>query len=125
MKAVEDEEAFKDAHGEIAALLPQIAQGAANAAEKANPTSEEATKFADVATQAVALYNNAAYVPKSQRDEAKLANIQDTLDRAARRQKSHIALSDGLKAMQQAVAAGKPVDAYAAHMKAPDRAPRT
>jgi outer membrane protein assembly factor BamB len=117
LKAVEDEEAFKDAHGEIAALLPQIAQGAANAAEKANPTSEDATKFAGVAAQAVALYNNAAYVPKSMRDEAKLANIQDTLDRAARRQKSHIALSDGLKAMEQAVAAGKPVDAYAAHRK--------
>jgi outer membrane protein assembly factor BamB len=117
LKAVEDEEAFKDTHGEIAALLPQIAQGAAGAAEKANPTSEEATKFAGIATQAVALYNNAAYVPKSMRDEAKLANIQDTLDRAARRQKSHIALSDGLKAMQQAVAAGKPVDAYAAHRK--------
>lgn len=117
LKAVEDEEAFKDTHGEIAALLPQIAQGAANSAEKANPTSEDATKFANVATQAVALYNNAAYVPKSQRDEAKLADIQDTLDRAARRQKSHIALSDGLKAMQQAVAAGKPDDAYAAHRK--------
>jgi len=117
LKAVEDEEAFKDAHGEIAALLPQIAQGAANAAEKANPTSEDATKFAGVASQAVALYNNAAYVPKSMRDEAKLANIQDTLDRAARRLKSHIALSDGLKAMEQAVAAGKPVDAYAAHRK--------
>ncbi len=39
LKAVEDEEAFKDAHGEIAALLPQIAVGAANAAEKASPTS--------------------------------------------------------------------------------------
>ncbi len=117
LKAVEDEEAFNDAHGEIAALLPQIAVGAANAAEKANPTSDDAKKFTDVANQAVALYNNAAYVPKSLRDEAKLANVQDTLDRAASRQRTHLALATGLKAMQDAVAAGKPVVAYAAHMK--------
>ncbi len=117
LKAVEDEPAFKDAHGEIAALLPQIAVGAATAAEKAIPTSEDATKFTEVTDKAVALYNNAAYVPKSQRDEAKLANIQDTLDRVARRQKTHAALSEGLKAMQQALAARKPVNAYAIHMK--------
>jgi outer membrane protein assembly factor BamB len=118
LKAVEDEPAFKDiARGELAALLPQIAQGAATSAEKANPVSDDANKFTDVANKAVALYNNGAYVPKAQRDEAKLANIQDTLDRADRRKKTQLALAQGLKAMQDAVAAGKPVDAYAAHRK--------
>src|SRR5262249_25581833 len=119
LKAVEDEPAFKnpESHGEVAALLPQIAQGAANSAEKANPISDDATKFTDVANQAVALYNNASYVPKSQRDEAKLANIQDTLDRADHRKKTQLALAQGLKAIQEAVAAGKPVDAYATHRK--------
>ncbi len=117
LKAVEDEDAFRDAHGEIAALLPQIAIGAANAAEKADPTSPAAEKLTEVTNKAVALYNNTTYVPKSQRDEAKLVNIQDMLDRVARRQKTHIALSDGLKAIDEAIAANKPIDAYAAHRK--------
>ena len=117
LKEVEDEDAFKDAHGEIAALLPQIAIGAAAAAEKSDPTSGDATNLTDVTNKAVALYNNPAYVPKSQRDEAKLANIQDTLDRVARKQRTHVALAEGLKAMREAAAANKPVDAYAAHMK--------
>lgn len=117
LKAVEDEDAFKDAHGDIAALLPQIAQGAATAAEKANPTSDEAKKFVDIANQAVALYNNAGYVPKTLRDEGKLSNIQDTLDRVARRQQTHLALTAGLQAMHDAVVAGKPVAAYAAYRK--------
>ena len=117
LKAVEDEESFKDEYGEIAALLPQIAVGAATNAEKADPTSEDSKKFVDIANQAVALYNNAAYVPKSLRDEAKLANISDTLERVARRQQTHLALDAGLKAMAQAIADKKPVAAYAAHLK--------
>ena len=67
--------------------------------------------------KALELYNNASYVPKSLRDEAKLATIQDTLDRADRRQQTLRALADGIKAIDDAVAAGKPVGAYAAHAK--------
>ncbi|HVT29503.1 MAG TPA: PQQ-binding-like beta-propeller repeat protein [Lacipirellulaceae bacterium] len=118
LKAVEDEPAFSDAgHGELAALLPQIAQGAATAAEEAKPTSDDANKLVDVAKQAIALCNNASYVPKTLRDEAKLTNVQDTLDRVARRQRTHLALSEGLKSIEQAIAAGKPVAAYSAHRK--------
>ncbi len=119
LKAVEDEKAFKelDVHGELAALLPQIAQGLADQADKANPTSDDAKKFSDLAGQAIALYNNAAYVPKSLRDEAKLASVQDTLDHAVRRKLSQLALGEGLKAMLQAVADGKPIAAYTVHRK--------
>src|SRR4051812_11243574 len=117
LKNVEDEEAFGEAHGEIAALLPQIAIGAANAAEKADPTSEETKNDVEVAKHALALYDNASYVPKSLRVEAKVVEVQDTLTRVARRQQSHFALAEGLKAINQAITDNKPVAAYAAHFK--------
>jgi outer membrane protein assembly factor BamB len=119
LKAVEDEEAFKDADvkGDIASLLPQIAQGLATAAEKADPTSEDAKKFTDLSNKALALCNNAAYIPKSLRVEAKFVEVQDTLDRAARRQQSQLALAEGLKTIEQAATDKKPIAAYAAHMK--------
>lgn len=119
LKAVEDEDAFKDADvkGDIAALLPQIAQGLATAAEKADPTSDDAKKFTELSNKALALCNNAAYIPKSLRVEEKFNQVQDTLDRAARRQQSQLALAEGLKAIEQAAADKKPVAAYAAHMK--------
>ena len=56
-------------------------------------------------------------MPKPLRDEAKLANVRDTLERVERRQQSQSALAEGVKAMQQAVADGKPIASYAAHMK--------
>ncbi len=117
LKSVEDEESFNDAHGDLAALLPQIALGLANAAEKANPTSEDAKKFAGLANQALELCNNVAYIPKSLRDEGKLANVKDTLDRVARQQQTQLALAAGLKAIAQAGADSKPIVAYTVHMK--------
>jgi outer membrane protein assembly factor BamB len=116
-KAVEDEAAFNEAHEELAALLPQIAEGLAKQAEDAAPTSEDSKKFVGLAKKALELCSNTSFLPKSLRDEGKLTAVRDTLDRAERRQYSQHALADGLKAMEEAVTAGKPMDAYAAHTK--------
>ena len=117
LKSVEDEPAFDSAHEESAALLPQIADGLAKQAEQAPPTSDDSKKFVDLANKALELCSNVTYIPKTIRDETKLANVRDTLVRVERRQESQLALADGIKAMESAIAAGKPIDSYAAQMK--------
>lgn len=117
LKAIEDEPAFESARPEIADLIPKIAEGLAKQAEQAPPLSEETKKHVDLANKAIELWNNTSYLPKEMRDEARLANLRDTLERVARRQQSQLALTDGLKAMDQALAANKPVDSYAAYFK--------
>ena len=76
-----------------------------------------------LANKALELCNNASYVPKTLRDEAKLTNVRDALERVERRQQSQFALAEGLKAMEQAIADGKPIESYAAHMKLLQGAP--
>lgn len=117
VKAIEEEEAFKNAHEELAGLMPQIAQGLAKQAEQASPTSDDSKQLVELANKALELCNNITYVPKPLRDETKLANVRDTLIRVERRQQSQLALAEGLKAMDQAVSDGKPISAYAVHMK--------
>jgi outer membrane protein assembly factor BamB len=115
---VEDEEAFnKVAHEELAALLPQIAQGLAKKAEEAPPTSEDSKKLVGLANKALALCNNSNFLPKSLRDEGKLTAVRDTLERVERRQFSQSALAGGLETMDEAVASGKLMASYAAHAK--------
>jgi outer membrane protein assembly factor BamB len=114
-KSVEDEPAFGDAHAELAALIPQIAQGLAKQAEAAPPTSEDSAKFVALTNKALELCDNASYVPKQLRDEAKLAAVRDSLELVERRHQSQVALEAALKEMDTAVAAGKPIGAYAIH----------
>lgn len=117
LKKAEDEDAFNDikTHEELADLLPRIAQGLAKQAEEASPTSEESKKLVGLANKALDLCSNSNYVPKNLRDEGKLTGVRDTLERVERRQESQNALAEGLKAMEEAVAAGKLMDAYGAH----------
>ena len=117
LKAIEDEPSFETAHDELAALLPQIAAGLAKQAEQAPPTSEDPKKYVTLANKALEMCNNAGYVPKPLRDETKLANVRDALERVERRQQSQLALAESLKEMEQALTDGKPIGAYAAHMK--------
>lgn len=117
MKAIEDEPAFETARPEVADLIPKIAEGLAKRAEQAPPLSDDAKKFVDLANKSLELWNNTTYLPKEMRDEARLANVRDTLERVARRQQSQLALTDGLKAIDQALAANKPIESYAAHFK--------
>ncbi len=117
LKAIEDEPAFDNAHKEAAALLPQIAEGLAKQAEQSPPTSDGAKKLVELSNQALELCNNVAYVPKTLRDETRLANVRDALERIELRQKSQFALDECIKTMEEAVAAAKPMDAYAAYAK--------
>ncbi len=64
-KAVEDEPAFNDSHEDLAALIPQIADGLAKQAEKAPPTSDDSKKYVSLANKALELCNNSSYVPKT------------------------------------------------------------
>ena len=61
--------------------------------------------------------DNANFIPKQLRDEAKLAAVRDTLELVERRRQSQLALETGLKEMEAAIAAGKPMGAYAAQAK--------
>src|SRR4029079_16012894 len=54
---------------------------------------------------------------KTLRDETRLANVREALERIALRQKSQVALDECIKTMEAAVAAAKPMDAYAAYAK--------
>lgn len=117
LKAIEDEPAFESGQEEIAALLPQIAEGLAQQAEKAAPTSDDSKKLVELANKALELCDNAKYLPKTFRDETRLTNVREALERVARRQQSQFALADGLKGMDQALAVGKLMEAYAAHKK--------
>jgi tetratricopeptide (TPR) repeat protein len=117
LKAIEDEPAFETARPEIADLVPRIAEGLAKQAEQSPPLSDDTKKFVDLANKSIELWNNTTYLPKEMRDEARLTNIRDTLERVARRQQSQVALTDGLKTIDQALVANKPIEAYAAHFK--------
>lgn len=109
--AVEEEERFDEAQGELAALLPRIARGLADQAEAAgDPTA--AGDAVEMATTALTLCSNTMYIPRSLRDDPELAEVQRVLDRVARRQKSHQGLQQGLQAMEEAVAAGDTRAAY-------------
>jgi outer membrane protein assembly factor BamB len=115
LKQIEDEPDFKEANAELAALLPQIALGLAGKAEQAAPGSEDVTRFVTDANKAVELCNNVDYVPKTLRDEGKLTTVRETLAQVDARQRTHFALTDGLKKIDAALAAAKPIEAYAVH----------
>lgn len=112
LKKFESHEQFKEAHGELAALLPQIAQGLAGQTEKAPPGSAESAKLAELANKALALCNNILYIPKEMRDEGKLTAVRETLDLVARRNATKQALNEALTAMQEAVGAGDTNKSY-------------
>jgi outer membrane protein assembly factor BamB len=114
LEAIEDEEEFNEAHGELAALLPRIALGFAQEAEASTDLKGAQQSF-DRSTAALALANNTKYVPKSLRDEAEIQSVQETLERVRRRQQAQSELQKALAAMDQAIASGDTRAAYAAH----------
>ena len=117
LEAIEDEEGLADAHGDLAALLPQIALGLAQQAEQAGAGTDEALRLTELANKALALCSNTIYIPKEFRDEGKLTVVRETLQRVERHQQTTIALKEGLSAMEQAIAANKTGDAYLAYRK--------
>ena len=107
MTKIAKEDEFKAAHGELAAMLPQIAEGLSDeAGKKLDPA------LVDQSHQALKMIEK--YVPKELRQENRMSDIEASLGIASRK----IARSDELKktvaAMRKAVKALKTADAYAA-----------
>jgi outer membrane protein assembly factor BamB len=115
LREIEDQEKFTNAHAELAALLPRIAQGLANQAERAADQPDEAMKFTNLTNDALALCLNTKYLPKSYRDEAELDAIEETLASVSRYQESRRHLDEAMTAMEAAISSGDTRAAYAAY----------
>ncbi|MCI0332062.1 MAG: PQQ-binding-like beta-propeller repeat protein [Planctomycetes bacterium] len=115
LKEIEDEEEFDQAHGELAALIPQIAQGLADQTGKADAGSHQAKKAAELTNKALELSNNVTYVPKPLRDEGKLTVVRETLQLVERRHQTRRALDEALKTMQEALTGGDTNRVYATY----------
>jgi outer membrane protein assembly factor BamB len=115
LKKIEDNKKFEEAHGELAALLPQIAMGLAQQTEKAEPGSPDAAKSAELANKALELCSNVTYIPKTLRDEAKLTAVRDTLQLVERRNQTKAALDATLQQMQEGLAASDTTKSYKAY----------
>jgi outer membrane protein assembly factor BamB len=111
LKDVVEEEKFKEAQFDLAALLPRIASGLADRAEIAADPAEAKQRI-EQATAALVLCSNTNYVPKSLRDEAELDAVRETIELVERRLQSQEDLRQSLIAMDEAVAAGDTLTAY-------------
>jgi len=108
---IEDEEQFNTAQRDLASLLPKIAQGLANQAEKAT-AQEKAETLVQKSKTALSLCTNTKYIPKTFRDEVLLDEIRQTLDRVERSQAQNAALATALAEMQTAIDARDTARAY-------------
>jgi outer membrane protein assembly factor BamB len=115
LPAIENEPKFSEAHGELATLLPQIARGLADQAEKSIDKPDDATRYAKAATDTLALCAESKYVPKALRNESELDGVEETLARVNRRQQSQHDLEETLHSMQAAVEKGDFQSSYAAY----------
>ena len=113
IRAIEDEEKFSLAEGELTTLLPRIATGLATAAEKETDPAKVEEQAARAA-EALTLCSNTNYIPRSMRGP-EIEEVQATLDRIARRQKALEELTSTVAAMEQANAAGDTRAAYEAY----------
>lgn len=115
LAAIENEPKFDDAHAELAALLPKIARGLADEAEKSADKPDEAAKWTKASTDALGLCADPKYLPKTLRNEGELDAIEETLARVNRRQQSKHDLDAAVQAMQAAVEKGDTPAAYTAY----------
>lgn len=104
---IASEDEFKEAHGELAAMLPAIAEGlAADARKKTDPI------LVDQAREAAAM--TVKYVPKSLRPVTKLTEIEGSLALTVREIARGNELDKTVDAMQEAANQLKTDEAYAA-----------
>ena len=109
LKRITVEADFKEAHAELAAMLPQIAEGLADDARKKTDPA-----LAAQARAALDLAENPRYVPKALRQESKLKDIQDSLAMTGREIARGNELDKTIAAMKEAVKKSKTQDGYAA-----------
>ena len=110
---IELETAFPDIQGELAGILPSIAEGLADQAMK-QPDLGKAEELVQAAEEAMKLVNTPNYIPPTLHKtiDKKLGTIQENLDKARRTILSGQRLNEAVAEIQQAVAAGKTIAAY-------------
>jgi len=111
---IEDEDEFSSAQQDLASLLPQIAQGLANQAEKTSALHQVQT-LVKQANVALSFCTNTKYIPKGFRDEVALEEISQTLERVQRTRAQNAALSLALTDMQTAIDRPDLAAAYLLH----------
>ncbi|MBN1395372.1 MAG: PQQ-binding-like beta-propeller repeat protein [Pirellulales bacterium] len=109
LKEIAPEEDFKEAHGELAAMLPDIAEGLAVDARK--KTSQE---LVDRARAALKMAANPMYVPSKLRPESKLADTEASLAITVRDISRDNELAKTVATMLEAAKKSKTQEAYAA-----------
>lgn len=114
LEAIDDEAKLSEIHGDLSALLPQVAAGLAKEAESSTDMAA-AMQLVEQSSSALTLVGNTKYIPKSLRVEGDLEVVEETLERVRRRQRSQHDLQEALAAMEQAIAAGDTRAAYARH----------
>ena len=119
---IEDEKEFTTAQRDLASLLPKIAQGLANQAEKATQP-EQIQNFVKQTGAALSLCTNTKYIPKTYRDEVLLDEISQTLDRVERGRAQNAALGQALTDMQTAIDSRDTAQAYQIHEQLIDQHP--
>ncbi|NOZ40947.1 MAG: PQQ-binding-like beta-propeller repeat protein [Planctomycetes bacterium] len=119
---IEDESEFSSAQRDLASLLPKIAQGLANQAEKASQL-DQVQELVKQTNTALSLCTNTKYIPKTFRDEVLLDEISQTLQRVERERAQNVALAQALTDMQAAVDNRDTALAYQIHDKLLDDHP--
>lgn len=123
LQYIEDEPDFQSvAQRDLASLLPKIAQGLANQAEKSDDPAEVAELVKQTNT-ALAFCTNTKYIPKTFRDEVLLEEVNQTLLRVERARAQNAGLAEGLANIQQAIDQGDTAAAYQVHTKLLDEFP--
>ena len=119
---IEDETEFPSAQRDLASLLPKIAQGLANQAEKATQ-QEQIQKLVEQTNSALAFCTNTKYIPKTFRDEVLLEEVAQTLDRVERARKQNVALAEAMTGIQSAIDSRNTALAYQLHDRLLDEHP--
>ncbi|MBN2579696.1 MAG: PQQ-binding-like beta-propeller repeat protein [Pirellulales bacterium] len=109
---IRKEDDFKEAYGELAGMLPEVAKGlAAKAREAADPGLVEQTR------KALSYLTNTKYVPKNMTPTGKIQDIEASLALTVRQIQKNKDHKEVVAAIQKAVADNKPAEAYAQRKK--------
>jgi len=95
---------------DLSQLLPRIARGLADQAEK-GADEETVAKRLEQANVVLALASNTKYIPEELRQPAQIGEIQETLNLVKTRLQRKVDLAEALKKMEEVTAAGTPAEA--------------
>jgi outer membrane protein assembly factor BamB len=114
LPAIENEPKFAGARDELAAVLPQIAEGFASQAQGAGENIDRAEEYVKLAEEAMELVDNPSYIPTSLRPSTesrveKILAVIATVRRDISRERELTAAVESIKASAQA---GDTVAAY-------------